>query len=61
MTVITTPRSNRPPVPEAAKDESMLKQKAMMAGHYDRLTSMSHGETGEKVRVRPSCRATSTS
>ena len=46
MTVITTPR-DRPPVPEAAKDDSMLKQKAMMARHYDRLTS-TH-ETGEKV------------
>ena len=46
MTVITTPR-DRPPVPEAAKDDSMLKQKAMMAGHYDRLTSAR--ENGEKV------------
>ena len=32
---------------EVAKDESMLKQKAMMAAHYERLTSA--GETGKKV------------
>ena len=46
MTIITTPR-DRKPVPEAVKDDSMLKQKAMMARHYDRLTSTR--ETGEKV------------
>ena len=33
--------------PEAIKDQSMLKQKAMMAAHYDRLTSSP--QTGEKV------------
>ncbi|MHA1109011.1 MAG: benzoyl-CoA reductase subunit B, partial [Alphaproteobacteria bacterium] len=33
--------------PEAIKDQSMLKQKAMMAAHYDRLTSTA--QTGEKV------------
>jgi benzoyl-CoA reductase subunit B len=33
--------------PEVAKDQSMLKQKDMMAGHYDRLTSAP--ETGKKV------------
>jgi len=32
---------------EVAKDDSMLKQKAMMAGHYDRLTSAK--ETGAKT------------
>ena len=32
---------------EVAKDQSMLKQKAMIAGHYDRLTSA--GESGRKV------------
>ena len=32
---------------EVVKDASMLKQKEMMAGHYDRLTSAP--ETGEKV------------
>jgi benzoyl-CoA reductase subunit B len=32
---------------EVAKDQSMLKQKAMLAGHYDRLTSA--GESGRKV------------
>jgi benzoyl-CoA reductase subunit B len=32
---------------EVAKDRSMLKQKAMLAGHYDRLTAA--GETGRKV------------
>lgn len=34
-------------VDKVAKDQSMLKQKDMMAGHYDRLTSA--GETGHKV------------
>ena len=33
--------------PEAVKDASMLKQKAMMAAHYDRLTNAP--QTGEKV------------
>jgi benzoyl-CoA reductase subunit B len=37
----------KPPVKEAEKDASMQKQKEMMAGHYDRLTS-AH-ETGAKV------------
>ena len=32
---------------EIAKDASMVKQKAMMAGHYDRLTSAR--QTGAKV------------
>jgi benzoyl-CoA reductase subunit B len=45
MTVITTPKGG-PPKP-VAKDDSMLKQKEMMAAHYDRLTSAP--ETGEKV------------
>ena len=35
------------PVKEAEKDASMQKQKEMMAGHYDRLTSAQ--ETGAKV------------
>jgi benzoyl-CoA reductase subunit B len=45
MTTIVT----RKPVAvkEAVKDASMLKQKQMMAAHYDRLTSAA--ETGEKV------------
>jgi benzoyl-CoA reductase subunit B len=44
MTVIVTPRA----APKAVvKDASMLKQKQMMAAHYDRLTSAP--ETGEKV------------
>jgi benzoyl-CoA reductase subunit B len=34
-------------VSEVAKDLSMLKQKDMIAGHYDRLTSA--GDTGQKV------------
>lgn len=46
MTVITTSRAKRP-AQEAAKDDSMLKQKIMMAGHYDRLTSAR--ERGQKV------------
>jgi len=41
-----TATAKTPPV-EVLKDDSMLKQKAMMAGHYDRLTS-AH-ETGAKV------------
>jgi benzoyl-CoA reductase subunit B len=45
MTVITTPKA-APPKP-VAKDDSMLKQKEMMAAHYDRLSSAP--ETGEKV------------
>ena len=35
------------PAKEAVKDASMVKQKEMMAAHYDRLTSA--GETGDKV------------
>ncbi len=45
MTVITTPKA-APPKP-VVKDDSMLKQKEMMAAHYDRLTSAP--QTGEKV------------
>jgi benzoyl-CoA reductase subunit B len=33
--------------PEVVKDDSMLKQKQMIAGHYDRLAAA--GETGHKV------------
>jgi benzoyl-CoA reductase subunit B len=44
MTVIVTPKAA---AKEAIKDASMLKQKEMMAAHYDRLTSAP--ETGEKV------------
>src|SRR5262249_36388300 len=44
MTVIVTPKAAPK---EVIKDASMLKQKAMMAAHYDRLTSVP--ETGEKV------------
>ena len=44
MTVIVTPKAAAKAV---AKDDSMLKQKEMMAGHYDRLTSAR--ETGAKV------------
>jgi len=44
MTVIVTPKA----APKAVvKDDSMLKQKEMMAAHYDRLTSAA--ETGAKV------------
>jgi len=44
MTEITTPKVA---APEVVKDDSMLKQKDMMAGHYDRITS-AH-ETGRKI------------
>ncbi len=37
----------KPAIKEAEKDASMQKQKAMMAGHYDRLTSAQ--ESGAKV------------
>ena len=39
--------TSRAPAKQVAKDASMLKQKAMMAAHYDRLTSAP--ETGAKV------------
>jgi benzoyl-CoA reductase subunit B len=42
---IVTPKPG--PAKEVAKDASMVKQKDMMASHYDRLTSAP--ETGEKV------------
>ena len=42
---IVTPKPG--PAKEVAKDASMVKQKEMMAAHYDRLTSAA--ETGEKV------------
>ena len=45
MTVITTPKGA--PAKSVVKDDSMLKQKEMMASHFDRLTSAS--ETGAKV------------
>lgn len=45
MTVIVTPKAA--PAKKVAKDASMLKQKDMMAAHYDRLTNAP--ATGEKV------------
>ena len=45
MTVIVTPKGA--PAKSVSKDDSMLKQKEMMAGHFDRLTSSR--ETGAKV------------
>ena len=45
QTKIVTSRAA--PAKEAVKDASMVKQKEMMAKHYDRLTSA--GETGDKV------------
>src|SRR3974377_1163202 len=42
---ITTPKAG--PAKEVIKDASMVKQKAMMAAHYDRLTAAP--QTGEKV------------
>ncbi|MFY9602801.1 MAG: 2-hydroxyacyl-CoA dehydratase, partial [Pseudolabrys sp.] len=47
MTTQTKIVTSRAPVKEAIKDASMVKQKEMMAAHYDRLTSAS--ETGAKV------------
>ena len=47
MTTQTKIVTSRAPVKEAVKDASMVKQKEMMAKHYDRLTS-AH-ETGDKV------------
>ena len=47
MTTQTKIVTSRAPAKEAVKDASMLKQKEMMAAHYDRLTSA--GETGDKV------------
>ena len=44
-TTIVTPKAA--PAKEVEKDASMVKQKEMMAAHYDRLTSAP--ETGEKV------------
>ncbi len=41
------PSPAKPPIAEAEKDASMLKQKAMMAAHYDRLADAP--ETGAKV------------
>ena len=37
MTIITTPKTA--PAKEVEKDASMVKQKEMMAAHYERLTS----------------------
>ena len=45
MTTIVTPKG-APPKP-VVKDDSMLKQKGMMAAHYDRLSDAP--QTGEKV------------
>jgi benzoyl-CoA reductase subunit B len=45
MTLIT--RSKAAPAKEVEKDASMVKQKNMMAAHYDRLTNAP--QTGEKV------------
>ena len=45
MTTIVTPKAK--PAVEVEKDASMVKQKEMMAAHYDRLTSAP--ETGAKV------------
>ena len=47
MTTQTKIVTTRAPVREAVKDASMVKQKEMMAAHYDRLTSAP--ETGDKV------------
>ena len=47
MSTMTKPKRAPKPRPEAEKDASMLKQKEMMAGHYDRLTSAP--DNGDKV------------
>ena len=41
------PAAKKPDPKDALKDASMLKQKQMMAGHYDRLSNAP--ETGDKV------------
>ena len=40
MTTQTKIVTSRRPVKEAIKDASMVKQKEMMAAHYDRLTNV---------------------
>ena len=45
MTIIVTPKAG--PAKDIEKDASMVKQKEMMAAHYDRLTNVP--QTGEKV------------
>ena len=47
MTTATKIVTSKAPVKEVIKDASMLKQKEMMAAHYDRLTGAP--ETGAKV------------
>ena len=47
MNTATKIVTSRAPVKEVIKDASMVKQKEMMAAHYDRLTSAP--ETGDKV------------
>src|SRR5271169_4040476 len=47
MTTQTKIVTSRAPVKEAIKDASMVKQKEMMAAHYDRLTNVP--QTGDKV------------
>ena len=47
MNTATKIVTSRAPVKEVIKDASMMKQKEMMAAHYDRLTSAP--ETGAKV------------
>ena len=47
MTTQTKFVTSRAPAKEVVKDASMVKQKEMMAAHYDRLTSAP--ETGDKV------------
>ena len=47
MTTQTKFVTSRAPAKEVVKDASMVKQKEMMASHYDRLTSAP--ATGDKV------------
>ena len=47
MTTQTKIVTSKAPAKEVVKDASMVKQKEMMAAHYDRLTSAP--ETGAKV------------
>ncbi len=56
-TKIVTPKAA--PAKEVEKDASMVKQKEMMAAHYDRLTSAPRDR--REGRAPPSCRAISTS
>ena len=49
MTTATKIVTSRAPVKEVVKDASMVKQKEMMAAHYERLTS--EAKDGDRLTV----------